>query len=78
MPLFYFHLRGPDGLSEDPRGAILPDLDAALAEAGKIARAVLANQLKEDRCFSGQQIEVCSVGGHVLATVPFWAVIGRI
>ena len=41
MPLYYLHIRNGDKLEVDPDGTELPDLDAALAEAVKVARELV-------------------------------------
>ncbi len=38
MPIFFFHVRGGDGQSEDPQGVELPDEEAAFYQAYRRAR----------------------------------------
>ena len=41
MPLYYLHIRIGNELEVDPDGTELPDIDAALAEAHRVARELL-------------------------------------
>ena len=41
MPLYYLHIRNGDKLEVDPDGTELPDLEAALTEALKVARELM-------------------------------------
>ena len=41
MPLYYLHIRNGDKLEVDPDGTELPDLEAAFAEAVKVARELV-------------------------------------
>ena len=75
MPLYYFHIRSSAGLIRDPEGIELPDLDAALAEAKRSARELLADLLKEDAVLDGQTFEISDADGLVLARLPFRSVL---
>jgi hypothetical protein len=68
MPLYYFHIRNGDQLEVDPDGTELPDLDAALTEALKVARELTAEILEYD---GSTVIEVADSGGRTILTVPF-------
>lgn len=75
MPNYYFHIRSSAGLIRDPEGIELPDLDAALAEAKRSARELLADLLKEDAVLDGQTFEISDADGLVLARLPFRSVL---
>lgn len=75
MPNYYFHIRSSAGLIRDPEGIELPDLDAALAEAKRSARELLADLLKEDAILDGQTFEISDADGLVLARLPFRSVL---
>ena len=68
MPLYYLHIRNGDKLEVDPDGTELPDLDAALAEAVKVARELVdeVHDLGRDAV-----IEVADGSGETILTVPF-------
>ncbi|WP_262299450.1 DUF6894 family protein [Microvirga sesbaniae] len=67
-PLYYLHIRNVDKLEVDPDGTELPDLEAALAEAVKVARELLdeVHDLGPDAV-----IEVADGSGETILTVPF-------
>ena len=68
MPLYYLHIRNGDKLEVDPDGTELPDLNAAVAEALKVARELLGevNDLRRDAV-----IEIADGAGRTVLTVPF-------
>jgi hypothetical protein len=68
MPMYYLHIRNGDQLERDPDGTELPDIDAALAEARKVARELAA----EIPAYDGSTvIEIADEDGQALLTVPF-------
>jgi hypothetical protein len=71
MPRYYFHIRSSAGLIRDPDGTELPDLAAALAEAERSARDLLADLLKAGDVVDGQAFEISDAEGSVLARLPF-------
>lgn len=75
MPRYYFHVRKPDALEEDPEGAEFPSLDAAHEEAVKAAREMVAEQVLSDDVIDGQAFEITAEDGTVLGIVPFKSVI---
>ena len=75
MPHYYFHIRSSTGLIRDPEGAELPDLEAALLEAKRSARELLADLLKADAVLDGQVFEISDADGLVLARMPFRSVL---
>ena len=68
MPLYYLHIRNGDKLEVDPDGTELPDLEAALTEALKVAR-----ELVDEVADLGRDavIEVADRSGETILTVPF-------
>ena len=71
MPRYYFHIRSSAGLILDPEGTEMPDLDAALTEAERSARELLADLLKSGSVLDGQMFEISDADGTVLARLPF-------
>lgn len=69
MPRFFLHIRDGDDLIEDPDGSVLPDVEAARAEALASARDILAGLLKAGRILNGQCIEIVDEFGILRATV---------
>ena len=68
MPLYYLHIRNGDKLEVDPDGTELPDLEAAFAEAVKVARELVdeVDDLGRDAA-----IEITDGAGETVLTVPF-------
>jgi hypothetical protein len=68
MPLYYLHIRNGDKLEVDPDGTELPDLEAALTEALKVAR-----ELMDEVADLGRDavIEVANGSGETVFIVPF-------
>jgi hypothetical protein len=48
MPHFFLHIRDRDGLTADPEGTGLPDLEAARTDALAAAREILAEPIAKD------------------------------
>jgi hypothetical protein len=71
MPRFFFHIRDRDGLTEDPEGTELPDLDAARTDALAAARDILAERIAKDGRTGDPRFEIRDEAGRLLATVPF-------
>ena len=69
MPTFFFHVRDGGGLTLDPDGADLPDLDAARAEALAAAREIRARAARSGQALADRRFEIADGGGRVLATV---------
>jgi hypothetical protein len=68
MPLYYLHIRNGDKLEVDPDGTELPDLEAALTEALKVARELMDEVADLGR---NAVIEVADGSGETVLTVPF-------
>lgn len=68
VPLYYLHIRNGDKLEVDPDGTELPDVNAAFAEAVKVARELVdeVHDLGRDAV-----IEVADGSGETILTVPF-------
>ena len=71
MPRFFFHIRDRDGLTADPDGTDLPDLEAARTEALAAARDMLAERIVKEGRPDDQRFETCDEAGRLLAAVPF-------
>ena len=68
MPMYYLHIRNRGQLERDPDGTELPDIDAALTEALKVARELAA----EIPAYDGSTvIEIADEDGQIVLTVPF-------
>ncbi|GEO19294.1 hypothetical protein MAE02_69900 [Microvirga aerophila] len=68
MPLYYLHIRNRNELEVDPDGMELPDIDAAMAEALKVARELTAEIPEYD---ASTVIEIADGDGQTILTVPF-------
>ena len=68
MPLYYLHIRNSDKLEMDPDGTELPDLEAALTEALKVARELVG---EVDDLGRDAVIEIADGSGETILTVPF-------
>jgi hypothetical protein len=68
MPLYYCHIRNRDELEVDPDGTELPDIDAALTEALKVARELTAEIPGYD---GSTVIEIADEDGRTVLTLPF-------
>lgn len=74
MPRYFFHIRTEDGLIRDPDGSLLPDLEAARAEARLSAQSLLADLLKRGRVVDGQVFEISDEHDRVIDTIPLRSV----
>jgi hypothetical protein len=68
MPLYHLHIRTGSKLEIDPDGIELPDLEAACAEAGRVARELLGEvpDLGPDTA-----VEIADEAGQVVQTITF-------
>lgn len=71
MPVFFFHVRTPDGLIEDPEGIELEGLDRVRHEAVLSARGILRDALAHGRLVTDQRFEVMNEAGVVVLTYAF-------
>ena len=71
MPLFFFHLRGPEGLGCDEDGLELPDLDTAYLEACRSIPAMTAELQQQHRDPLRYAFVLADVEGRDLMDVPF-------
>lgn len=75
MALFYFHLIN-DVDAPDDEGKELPDLEAAMEHARRLARFTAAENLKADgKIVLSHRIDVEDDAGKVLGTVTFGDVV---
>ena len=66
VPLYFLHIRDGSRFEADPDGIDLPDLDAASAEARRVARELLA----EVPGIGGEAvIEIADPSGQALVTI---------
>ncbi|WP_262265710.1 DUF6894 family protein [Microvirga yunnanensis] len=72
MPLYFLHIRNGDKLEVDPDGTELPDVDAAFAEALKVARELVDEVADLGR---NAAIEIADGSGETVLTVPFSEVV---
>jgi hypothetical protein len=73
MPMYYFHIRDGDKFEVDPDGTELPDIDAARAEALKVAQELMTEVPDLGR---EAVIEIADGYGQTVLTVPFSDTIG--
>jgi hypothetical protein len=81
MPRFFLHYRDGTGLSKDPLGVTLPNVEAAYAEALKRAHDVL-ERLSDwpsdimDEMVREMAFEIADEAGRLVEIVSFLAAIG--
>ena len=68
MPLYFLHIRNGEKFEVDPDGTELPDMDAAFAEALKVARELVDEVADLGR---NATIEIADGSGETVLTVPF-------
>lgn len=75
MPRYFFHLRyGPDKLAQDPEGEILPDPEAARAQALAVARDLIAHTRSDSvPDWFACAFEIVDEAGEPVLTLPFGA-----
>src|SRR4051812_17230846 len=69
MPQFYFHIRDENGLTRDPEGQDLPDLEAARREAVSSAREILSEKLLHGGSLNHRTIEIADAKGDMVGHV---------
>jgi len=69
MPQFFFHIRDASGLTRDPEGQQLPDLETARHEAVSAAREILGEKLLHGGSLNGRTIEIADENGAVVGRV---------
>ncbi|UYY59798.1 DUF6894 family protein [Sphingomonas sp. S2-65] len=70
MHRFYFHLHQCGASYPDAEGIELPSFEAALEEAFRAARSLMAKQVESSPLRSDCRIEIVDRYGILLATVP--------
>ncbi len=68
---YYFNLREGSDYISDEEGVDLPDLDAALAQAKRGARSVLADEVLKGRLPLSIVMEVSDEQGSQVLELPF-------
>ena len=72
MPLYYMHIKDHDGgVTADPEGSDLPDLDAARQEVVLAARQIMSWGVLEGKPPDGNAFVITDEGGSVLLEFPF-------
>lgn len=71
MPVFFFHVRTPDGLIEDPEGIELQGIDQVRKEAALSAREIMQDALAHGRLVTDQSFEVMNEAGVIVLTYGF-------
>ena len=78
MSYFFFHLRGPNGLSRDELGLDLPDVETAYLEADRavtdMARELQAKRLNP-RSYA---FEITNAADEPVLELPFWETLDRV
>ncbi|MEE7493777.1 DUF6894 family protein [Methylobacterium oryzae] len=77
MPLFYFHLRNPEGLNRDRIGLELPSLDAAYLEACHTVPEMSADLVRKKLNPVRYAFEIADDSGRLLLEVPFSEILDR-
>ena len=78
MPYFYFHLRGPSGLSRDELGLDLPDMETAYLEADRAVNDV-AGELQAKRLNPrSYAFEITNAAGEPVLELPFLETLDRV
>jgi hypothetical protein len=69
MPVYHFHLRFGESLTEDAEGATLPDLQAAQKFAQHAAKELLAEAIRWSRRAPPDSIVIADHEGREVLTV---------
>ncbi|NOJ40336.1 DUF6894 family protein [Bradyrhizobium australiense] len=77
MARFYFHLREMDQLVTDDEGVELPDQSAALREAQRGARDLLADAIKTGKDTVPDAFVIADEQGREIATLLFETVLPK-
>lgn len=75
MPKYYFHIRHCGEVIPDEEGIFLPTLDAAREEARNRSNDLVAAEMAGGKCVDADIIEVTTVAGRVLESLPVRAVL---
>ncbi len=71
MPMFFFHLRAPEGLERDEIGLDCPDFEAAYLEAYGSIPELTADLIRRGRNPMECAFEIEDAEGKLLITLPF-------
>lgn len=75
MPLYYFNYRIKGELEKDPDGSELPSDDDAIEEAREAARELLSTKVRMGELVDGDQFEITTGDGTLVATLPLRSVL---
>jgi uncharacterized protein YuzE len=71
MPLYHFHVRNGERLTDDLQGLNLPNVDAAVTEARNAARDILIDFARDGKTIGIEQFDICDPAGRLMAIVKF-------
>jgi hypothetical protein len=71
MPLYYFHIHGPNGTTVDEEGSDLADMAAVREEALTAVREIVADSIRRGDGRDGREMRVADDTGKLVLTVPF-------
>ncbi|MEP9360046.1 hypothetical protein [Sphingomonas sp. KR3-1] len=71
MQRYFFNVHNGTGLTEDPEGMELPDLEAARQQALTGIRSLLGEELESGLIDLNGRLDICDRAGSVLRSVPF-------
>lgn len=71
MPLFFFHLRTPEGLDPDENGLMMPDLETAYLEACDSIPDMAADLVHKGLSPMPFSFVIADAAGETLMEVPF-------
>lgn len=77
MPLFYFHLRNPQGLNRDQIGLEFPSVEAAYLEACHTVPEISADLVRKKANPARYAFEITDEDDRLLMEVPFAEVLDR-
>lgn len=71
MPLFFFHLRTPEGLDPDEDGLVMADLETAYLQACASIPDMTAELMHTGRSPLAYSFVIAGIAGETLIEVPF-------
>ena len=71
MPMYYFHVHGPDGTVVDDEGANFLDMAAVREEAVTAVRELVADGIRSGKGPNGREMRVADDAGKLVLSLPF-------